>query len=234
MTIRVIAVDDICVVICMKFDYRASATDVQLFKTLLCKLAEFKHSIESTGTFDFMVELAFTDFGSYTDRMKTLADPIATLVERYETSFVGKRFVPAKSEPDALWIPYRDGLQRIRCSDIDVIRAEGDYIRIQAGARDWLMNITMTSILERLETDHFLQIHRSTIVRREFIDRLSCASGRWTAHLIDGTAERIAKTQAGRVVRALKGDPPTSAANDAANDHSAEAGSQLIEIASAG
>jgi two-component system LytT family response regulator len=48
--------------------------------------------------------------------------------------------------------------------DIDWVSAEGDYVRVYAGGRGYLVRHTMTAMEARLEPRAFARIHRSTIV----------------------------------------------------------------------
>jgi two-component system, LytTR family, response regulator len=48
--------------------------------------------------------------------------------------------------------------------EVDWIEAEGNYVRLHAGARTHLLRASVTSIAERLDPRVFLRIHRSTIL----------------------------------------------------------------------
>lgn len=204
MRVRTIEIDGLHVVVCVKFDHRAPVSEIDAFKQSLIQSEEVTHSLEASGTFDFMVELALPDFQAYTSRMKALAGPMARLVERFETSFISRRFVPLRENDDGFWVPCRDALQRVRCRDIDWIRAEGDYVRVRSGCHDWLVNMTMGGMLARLDDRLFFQVHRSAIVRRDFIERLLHRNGRWEAQLSDGTTQRVAKSHVGHTLRSLR------------------------------
>jgi two-component system response regulator AlgR len=79
---------------------------------------------------------------------------------------------------------------------VDKIVAEGDYARVHSGADSWLVHATMHALLERLSSKQFIQLHRSIIVRRDFIERLVHEGRHWIARLRDGTSERVAKSHA--------------------------------------
>jgi hypothetical protein len=59
----------------------------------------------------------------------------------------------------------------------------------------------MHSFIERLSAKHFLQLHRSLIVRASFIESLVHEGRHWVAHLRDGTSERVAKSHAEEALR---------------------------------
>jgi two-component system response regulator AlgR len=206
MEVRSIEIDDIHVVLCLKFDHRAPSGEVDAFKRSLMLSEDVCHCIETSGAFDFMVEFALPDFQSYTARIKQLSDPLARLVERYDANFVARRFVPHQERMEDLWIPNRDGFERISCDRIDTVRAEGDYVRIHSGDRSWLMNITMAAMVERLDPRSFIRLHRSAIVRRDFIERLKYRNGRWEALLSDGSTQRVARSHVMATLRTIRGD----------------------------
>jgi DNA-binding LytR/AlgR family response regulator len=197
-------VRDIRIILCVIFERRARPGDVAALKRQLTSSEECLESAEVTGTFDFMLELAVDDFASYGEWLARFAEPFASLVNRYEVNFVCNRVVHERSEDSALWVPSQDGLERVDCSTIDKITAEGDYVRLHSNGHSWLFHATMRSIAERLEPDEFVQIHRSTIVRRDFVDRLVHKGRNWVAKLHDGSAERIAKSHVSDTMNALR------------------------------
>ncbi len=108
---------------------------------------------------------------------------------------------------EEFWVPHRSEVIRIAASDIDWIEAERDYMRLHTGARSFLLHQTISELERRLDPDRFIRIHRSTIIRRDYIDGLKHDGlGAWSARLKDGTELRIgrsyqaaAKAMAGRV-----------------------------------
>jgi two-component system LytT family response regulator len=56
--------------------------------------------------------------------------------------------------------------------DIEWVAADGDYVRIHAQNRNYLVRETLTAMSERLCAPHFVRIHRSTIVNVEQIGEL--------------------------------------------------------------
>lgn len=207
MQIRTIESRGLQVVVCLKFDHRAPLWEIERFKQSLMQCEHVTHSLETSGTFDFMVELAMTDYHAYVEKIASIAEPMAQLVERYETSFIARRFMPVARHEGSLWVPSREGLQRVGFAQIDWIKAEGDYVRICSGSSEWLVGMTMGALWERLDKGQFLKLHRSAIVRRDLIERLVHHGGRWEARLSDGTTQRIAKSQVSHTLKSLRGHP---------------------------
>ena len=101
-------------------------------------------------------------------------------------------------------------MKRIDCTSLDKVSAEGDYMRIHSASQSWMLHSTLSALGERLGCDDFIQLHRSMIVRRGFIDQLIHGGHRWTAVLNDGTKERVAKGSVPAMLHMLRGDPTTS------------------------
>ena len=91
-------------------------------------------------------------------------------------------------------MPHRSELVRIAAQDIDRIEAERDYMRLHVGERSYLLHETIGALEERLDKDAFLRIHRSHIVRRDFITGLRHEGGGvWHAQLCNGESLRIGR-----------------------------------------
>ncbi len=93
------------------------------------------------------------------------------------------------------WVPHRAEIVRVPASDIDLIEAERDYMRLHVGPRSYLLHQTITELERRLDPAQFIRLHRSTIARRDRIAGLKHDGfGAWTAELIDGRSLRIGRT----------------------------------------
>lgn len=96
---------------------------------------------------------------------------------------------------DEFWVPHRSELVRIAASQVQRIDAERDYVRLHVGAQSYLLLQTITSLEERLDPEQFIRIHRSTILRRDFVKGLRHEGlGVWSAETEDGEALRIGRT----------------------------------------
>jgi len=101
---------------------------------------------------------------------------------------------------EEFWASDRTGLVRIASRDIDRVTAERDYMRLHVGARSWLIHHSMAALEERLDPQTFVRLHRSAIVRREFIAGFSRnPSGRWIALLADQSEQPVGRLYADRV-----------------------------------
>jgi two-component system response regulator AlgR len=115
--------------------------------------------------------------------------------------------LPAAASPwlEEFWASDLSGLVRIAARDIDWVTAERDYMRLHVGKRSWLIHHSMAALEEGLNPDLFVRLHRSAIVRRDFISGFTRnSSGRWIARLADGNEQPVGRLYADQV-RAIAG-----------------------------
>jgi len=210
-TVHSVTSDDLRVIVCIAFDHRCAPQDIASCKAAVVSCPSVLHSVELSGTFDFMFEATVPDMEAYQLQLRSCSGAVAKFASRYEANFVCKRFVRARRGERAIWVPAADGFMRIDCSAIDKVSAEGDYVCIQSDGRRWMLHTTMADILERLGDEDFVKVHRSTIIRRDFIEQLRQQGRVWTARLQDGSSERIAKSQVVQVMAKLRTNSSTSA-----------------------
>lgn len=96
---------------------------------------------------------------------------------------------------EEIWAPHRSEMVRILTARIDLIEAERDYMRLHVGPRSYLIHQTISELERKLDPAVFIRLHRSTIVRRDFIsgfqhDGLST----WRALLANGQQVSIGRT----------------------------------------
>ncbi|MAF61328.1 MULTISPECIES: response regulator transcription factor [Pseudomonadota] len=98
------------------------------------------------------------------------------------------------------WVPHRSELKRIDADLIERIDAERDYMRLHVGTRSYLMHETIKTLEERLDPSRFVRLHRSHIVRNDYITSLRHnGGGVWFACLADGSELRVGRTYLARV-----------------------------------
>lgn len=109
---------------------------------------------------------------------------------------------PAKTSQwlDEFWASDLTGLVRIASRDIDRVSAERDYMRLHVARRSWLIHHSMAALEEGLDPELFVRLHRSAIVRRDFIAGFTRnPSGRWIARLADGTEQPVGRLYSDQV-----------------------------------
>ena len=108
------------------------------------------------------------------------------------------------------WVPHRSELLRIEADQVHRIDAERDYVRLHvdppgAKSASYLLLQTIHGLEEKLDPARFIRIHRSTILRRDFITGLRHEGlGVWCAELADGGETRIGRTYL-KQVKAMAG-----------------------------
>jgi DNA-binding LytR/AlgR family response regulator len=205
--------DRLRVIMCIAFDKRAPLEKVKEFKTGIVSCPNVLHSVEVSGTFDFMFEAAVPDLAWYHQKLEEIAVPLQTLAARVETNFVCCRKVkpppgsppPEECKEAEIWVPYRDGRRRILAGDITAITAERDYVRIHLNGSDCLFHCTLKEMLGRLDPARFIRIHRSVVVRRDLVERLLHEERHWKVRLVDGSVWPVAKSHEREVMEIFTG-----------------------------
>ena len=101
---------------------------------------------------------------------------------------------------EEFWASDLTGLVRIAARDVDRVSAERDYMRLHVGRRSWLIHHSMSALEEGLDPAVFVRLHRSAIVRRDFVTGFTRnASGRWIARLADGGEQPVGRLYADQV-----------------------------------
>jgi two-component system, LytTR family, response regulator AlgR len=109
---------------------------------------------------------------------------------------------PAPTSPylEEFWASDLSGLVRIASRDVDRVSAERDYMRLHVGRRSWLIHHSMNALEEGLDPELFVRLHRSAIVRKDFIAGFTRnPSGRWIARLGDGTEQPVGRLYTDKV-----------------------------------
>lgn len=184
--------------------------------------------MEVTGTFDMIVQGHVDSLSEYTRQMEAIRVPLAKYVERIESNFVSSKIVRTASSQKFIWVPCKDGRRRIDVGLIDKVIAEGDYMRLFIGDWHCLIHATICSLRSQLD-ERFIQLHRSAIVRVDFIDRLTHSGRRWVARLNDGSQQTVAKSHISDVAHLLANGSTTPQAHSSKIDQSAERPAQNTE-----
>jgi len=105
-------------------------------------------------------------------------------------------FARGRGKAELSWpVRSRGKIMFVRHAEIDWIEAEGDYVRLHAGSRSFLVRETMAGAEKRLDSRRFLRIHRSAIVNAERVRELSSLeNGDWSVVLQDGKTLRLSRT----------------------------------------
>jgi two-component system response regulator AlgR len=95
---------------------------------------------------------------------------------------------------EEFWASEARGLVRLSVADVDRVSAERDYMRLHVGKRSWLINHTIGKLETELDPARFVRLHRSAIVRRDFVTGLRRdEGGRWWARLADESEQKVGR-----------------------------------------
>ena len=90
--------------------------------------------------------------------------------------------------PHRLMIKASGRIHFVRTADIDWCEAQGNYVRVHAGAQQHLVRDTMSHLESELDPQQFVRIHRSTIVNVDRIQEMqSSFNGEYVVLLRTGT-----------------------------------------------
>lgn len=77
-----------------------------------------------------------------------------------------------------LWVPWGGSFERLGALEIDWVEAEGDYVRIHARSKTYLVRETMANMTTRLDPDIFHRVHRSALVNRPKVEKIDRPRGK--------------------------------------------------------
>ena len=207
------------VLVCIKFDSRAPADEVAELRRRLIEDCRSVHSLDVSGTFDFMMEVGLASLADYQEWTEAFAAEFASLVDQHETNFICRRYIRDHEGPiQHLWVSGNGGFARIDCDQIERFCAEGDYVRAHRGDQSWLVDTSLAKLEDQLDPFEFVRLHRSTIARREAIVRLRHQGQTWFAVLQSGEVMRIAKARVAEVLQSVRDDWPTTHAVSATGE----------------
>ncbi|MFZ5636113.1 MAG: LytR/AlgR family response regulator transcription factor [Pseudomonadota bacterium] len=99
--------------------------------------------------------------------------------------------------------------RRLRFVEVDAIvwiEADGDYARLHADGQDHLIRESLNRLMSRLDPGRFVRVHRSAIVRLDWIDELQPLANRDAIlRLRDGTPVRASRTHIEPLISRLAG-----------------------------
>jgi two-component system response regulator AlgR len=127
------------------------------------------------------------------------AERLARAVERARDRLAGRGDAPSREgrtskHLEEFWVSEARGLVRLAAADVDRVTAERDYMRLHVGRRSWLINHTIARLEEELDPERFVRLHRSAMVRRDFVTGLRRdETGRWYAQLGDGNEQKVGR-----------------------------------------
>lgn len=131
-----------------------------------------------------------------TDRIAELQEMIASLKGALRTQ---------SKQTAEFWVKSLGEFVRVSQDNIIRFQAERDYVRIHVSGTSYLYQETLTSLEQRLDSDEFIRIHRSNIVKRTAIVKIKKTPfSEMVIVLSDGSEVRVGRTYSKNMRVSLK------------------------------
>jgi DNA-binding LytR/AlgR family response regulator len=115
-------------------------------------------------------------------RQREASRQLADLTKQLETL----RQTHAQVERPSLWLQQRGQMVRVELSELDWVKAEGEYVRLHVGTASFLLRGSISALAERLSSEGFVQSHRSIIVNLDRLRSLASNRGALKLELVTG------------------------------------------------
>lgn len=105
---------------------------------------------------------------------------------------------------DRIMVRSSGRIQFVSVEEIDWVEAAGDYVRLHVGEQSHLLRETMKNLEVRLESEEWIRVHRSTLVRLGFVREVRTSdSGHYQLVLEDGTRRSLSRSGRERLEEVL-------------------------------
>lgn len=131
--------------------------------------------------------------------MKTIAgNSLAALIVYGAISFFvakSKKTVQPKEKESKIKVVHQNKVMLLSCEDLLYVTTDRPYLALVTGKRKYLHNSTLKEFRQKYLDDHFIQIHRSTIVNSASITSFqSRKNGDYNVWLTNGDCLRVSRT----------------------------------------
>ncbi|MES2127466.1 MAG: LytTR family DNA-binding domain-containing protein [Pseudomonadota bacterium] len=130
-----------------------------------------------------------------------LLKPVETMrferaIDRVGQILSARRSAPGPDAPiEDFWAPHAGSIVRIPVATVQRIDAERDYVRLSVENRSYLLRAALSAIATRLDPALFLRVHRSTIVRADWIVHFRhLGAGAWEIIDRNGRPTRVGRS----------------------------------------
>ncbi|MEL6615210.1 MAG: LytTR family DNA-binding domain-containing protein, partial [Bacteroidota bacterium] len=126
---------------------------------------------------------------------------VDTLRQRLLSLLGGEPLAPERAPaPEApaylerIAVEMRGQIRVVPVGEVDFVRADGAYAEIHVGETVHVVRERMQALEDKLDPQHFMRIHRSTIVRLDRVEALLTApGGDYAVRLTDGRRLRVSR-----------------------------------------
>jgi len=130
----------------------------------------------------------------------------ADLESRLRQLLTETRTPPASGRGVRFMVKERGTIRFVDAGDIDWVEAAGDYVILHCGEEKSMIRETMAGMEKKLSPDHFVRIHRSSIVRIASVREIKpYFHGDYIVYLKDGYELKLSRRYWPKVEEALGG-----------------------------
>lgn len=116
----------------------------------------------------------------------------------------GAAWEPTPEPLDRIMVRSSGRIQFVNVREIDWVEGAGDYVRLHVGDRSHLLRETMKNLEARLGSERWVRVHRSTLVRLDFVREIRTSdSGHYELVLQDGTRRSLSRSGRERLEEVL-------------------------------
>jgi DNA-binding LytR/AlgR family response regulator len=110
-----------------------------------------------------------------------------------------------------IWATHRSERVSVPVDELELVTAEGDYVRLFAGGGSYLLRQPIGQLEQRLDPELFLRVHRSAIVRRDRVRRIRRRRGAAVLVMASGAEVAVARRMTAQLAQLFGGEPPPEA-----------------------
>jgi two-component system response regulator AlgR len=144
-------------------------------------------------------------------RAALAARTAAERLEELERVLAQVRAQPRPRWERHIWTTHLSERVSVPVDELELVRAEGDYVRLFAAGASYLLRQPIGQFEQRLDPAVFLRVHRSAIVRRERVRRVRRRRGAAVLVMDSGAEVAVARRMTAQLARIFGTDPPPGA-----------------------
>lgn len=133
------------------------------------------------------LELGADDYVAKPFELRELLARVRAVLRRTSAGPPTEEHTLADSSEDSIWVPERGTMIRVPIAEIELIRADRDYVALKTATRSYMLRSTMDALEQILDPAELSRVHRSAFVRLGRIVSFRRAARGGSVSLADGT-----------------------------------------------
>jgi two-component system LytT family response regulator len=112
----------------------------------------------------------------------------------FEEDVVGGNKSESPLKPDIYALKSGKTLKIVKQEEVEWFEASGNYVKLVHQGKKYMVRSTLSGFLEKLDQEKFFQIHKSTIINLDYVDRFEeLLYGDYTVHMKNGQELRMSR-----------------------------------------